>query len=144
MAVHQERDAAHQMAVTAQQLVAAARRDVESLAVGDFAREVERGDAVVVDLREHDERVASGTIRGAVAIPRGMLEFRADPTSPYHDDRLAPDRRVLLHCASGGRSALAARSLAELGYTDVAHLDGGMNAWLEAGQPVINEFRAPY
>lgn len=129
---------------TAGQLVSEARAGVESLGVEDFAREARREDIVVVDLREPDERVTTGTIAGAVAIPRGMLEFRADPTSSYHDRRLGPDGRVLLHCASGGRSALAARTLAEMGYTDVAHLEGGMDAWVEAGEPVVNRATSPY
>jgi rhodanese-related sulfurtransferase len=73
-----------------------------------------------------------------------MLESRADPSSPYHDDRLDPDKRVLLHCASGGRSALAAATLAELGYGDVAHLEGGMTAWIQAGRPVANRVEPPY
>ncbi|MFP5322270.1 MAG: rhodanese-like domain-containing protein [Acidimicrobiia bacterium] len=129
---------------TAAALVAQAKAHVENLDVDAFAREAERDDAVVVDLREPEERSATGTIAGAIAIPRGMLEFRADPTSPYHDERLSPDRRVLLHCASGGRSALAARSLAELGYGSVAHLDGGMTAWVEAGRPVRNHVPPAY
>jgi rhodanese-related sulfurtransferase len=65
-----------------------------------------------------------------------MLEFWADPASPYHREEFRPDRRVILHCASGGRSALAAAMLQELGYTDVAHLDGGINAWKEQGKPL--------
>lgn len=129
---------------TASQLVSEARADVEALSVEDFAQQARRDDVVVVDLREPDERATTGTIAGAIAIPRGMLEFRADPTSSYHDHRLEPGRRVLLHCASGGRSALAARTLADIGYTDVAHLDGGMQAWVEAGEPVVNQAPSPY
>lgn len=128
---------------TASQLVSEANAGVESLGVEDFAREARRDDVVIVDVREPDERVTTGTIAGAIAIPRGMLEFRADPTSSYHDHRLEPGRRVLLHCASGGRSALAARTLADMGYTDVAHLAGGMQAWVEAGQPVAHQAASP-
>jgi rhodanese-related sulfurtransferase len=65
-----------------------------------------------------------------------MLEFCADPTSPAHCLGLSPGRRVVLHCASGGRSALAAVVLRDMGYGDVAHLDGGLNAWRDAGLPV--------
>lgn len=123
--------------------VASARSRIEELGYEDFATEAARPGTVVVDIRDADERL-DGTITGAVHIPRWMLEFCADPTSPYHDDRLAPDRRVLLHCASGGRSALAVEALQELGYQDVAHLAGGMNAWREAGLPVVNEVVPPY
>lgn len=69
----------------------------------------------------------------------GMLEFYADPSSPYYRDETAPDGRVILHCAAGGRSALAVRTLQELGYANVAHLDGGFGAWAAAGQPVEKE-----
>ncbi len=92
--------------------------------------------ALLVDVREPDERQANGSIPGAVPAPRGMLEFWADPTSPYHREEFQPDRRVILHCASGGRSALAAATLQDLGYQRVAHLDGGFKAWKDAGQPV--------
>ncbi len=120
---------------TAAAMVAAARQRVEGLSAEDVAREIALGDALLVDLREPDERASSGVIPGAIHAPRGMLEFYADPTSPYHRPEFDPDRRVILHCASGGRSALAAETLRELGYTRVAHLDGGMKSWREAGQP---------
>jgi rhodanese-related sulfurtransferase len=69
-------------------------------------------------------------------MPRGMLEFYADSTLPYHRPELTPDRRIILHCASGGRSALAADLLTDMGYTNVAHMDGGITAWKAAGRPV--------
>ncbi len=65
-----------------------------------------------------------------------MLEFYADPTNSYHRPEFAPNRRTILHCASGGRSALAADTLRQLGYTNVAHLEGGLNAWRDSGHPV--------
>jgi rhodanese-related sulfurtransferase len=68
-----------------------------------------------------------------------MLEFWADPSSPYHRDEFQPERRVILHCASGGRSALAAQTLQELGYSNVAHMDGGITAWNDSGRPVAHE-----
>ena len=71
---------------------------------------------------------------GRVVEP-GMLEFYADPTSPYHRPEFDPERRVILHCASGGRSALAAATLQQMGYRNVAHLDGGLRAWKEQGHP---------
>ena len=90
---------------------------------------------ILVDIRDAPELEAAGRIPGSIHIPRGMLEFRADPATPYHQAPLDPARRVILHCASGGRSALAAVALKEMGYERVAHLDGGFNAWKEAGQP---------
>ena len=124
---------------TAAGLVAEAKDSVENLTVEEFAAQRHVDGAVVVDLRELSERAATGWIPGAVHAPRGMLEFHADSTSPYHLEALAPSKRVLLYCASGGRSALAAATLRKLGYVDVAHLDGGIKAWAEAGRPIEHE-----
>lgn len=116
-------------------LVATAKARVENLSPEQVAKELENG-VVLIDLREPEEGTKEGTIKGAVNIPRGMIEFRADPSSPYHDKAFDPSRRIILHCASSGRSALAAVTLKEMGYPDVAHLDGGFKAWKESGRPV--------
>lgn len=116
---------------TAAGLVAEAKDSVENLTAEEFAAQMQADGVVVVDLREANERVDTGWIPGSVHVPRGMLEFHADLTSPYHLDDLAPSKRVLLYCASGGRSALAAATLRKLGYEDVAHLDGGIKAWAQ-------------
>jgi rhodanese-related sulfurtransferase len=121
---------------TAAELVADAKQRVVNLTVADVAAEREEGDPLIVDVREPAERDENGSIPGAISAPRGMLEFYADPTSPYHRSEFDPNRRVILHCAAGGRSALAADTLQQMGYTDVAHLDGGFTAWKQAGQPV--------
>lgn len=124
------------MAKTAAQLVAEAKASIENLTAEQVAEEIAGGDVLVVDIREPEERRTNGAIAGSVSAPRGMLEFYADPTSAYHKDGFDPDRRVILHCASGGRSALAVKSLQELGYSNIAHLDKGFNGWKEQGQPV--------
>jgi rhodanese-related sulfurtransferase len=115
-------------------MVQEAKGRVENLSVEGLEAEMNSGDAMVVDLREAEE-LAGGKIPGSVHVPRGMLEFRADPSSPYHQEPLDPSRRVILHCASGGRSALAASMLQDMGYSNVAHLDGGFTAWKDAGKP---------
>jgi rhodanese-related sulfurtransferase len=124
------------MARTAADMVAEARERTENLSVQQAADELQQGRSLVVDLREPGERTEHGAIPGAIAAPRGMLEFWADPSSPYHREEFDPGRRIVLHCASGGRSALAADALKELGYTDVAHLGGGFNEWRDSGMPV--------
>ena len=124
------------MAKTAAQLVAEAKASIDNLTTEQVAEEISSGDVLVVDIREPEERRTNGAIPGSVSAPRGMLEFYADPTSAYHKEGFEPDRRVILHCASGGRSALAVKSLQELGYSNVAHLDGGFNGWKAAGKPV--------
>jgi rhodanese-related sulfurtransferase len=121
---------------SAAQMVAEAKGQVENLTPQQVAAEVEGGDVTLIDIREDDERLQSGAIPNAVRAPRGMLEFWADPTSPYHREEFDPARRTVLYCASGGRSALAADTLQRMGYRNVAHLDGGMKAWKEAGNPV--------
>jgi rhodanese-related sulfurtransferase len=132
------------MSQTAATLVADASQDVIALTPKQFALQARSPRAVVVDLREADERVAAGTIRGSALVPRGLLEFAADPSSPQHDDRLQPDREVLLYCSDGSRSALAASTLLTLGYRTVAHLEGGLEAWTRAGFPVDARFTSPY
>ena len=123
----------------AMDMVGEAKQKVENLTPDQVAQELESGDVVLVDLREPQEREATGAIPGAISAPRGMLEFYADPSLPYHKDELDPDKRIILHCASGGRSALGAATLQEMGYSNVAHLDGGIKAWQEAGKPVEPE-----
>lgn len=124
------------MAVTVATLVAEAKSRVENLTADDVAAELAAGDALLVDLREEDERTRVGTIPEAISAPRGMLEFWADPTSPYHRPEFDPQARIILVCASGGRSALAADTLRMLGFGRIAHLDGGVKAWIASGRPV--------
>jgi rhodanese-related sulfurtransferase len=122
--------------ITAASLVADARTRIENLSPAQVQFELAGGDAVLIDIREADERTANGTIAGAIHAPRGMLEFYADPTGPYYRPEFDPDRRIILHCASGGRSALAAASLQAMGYRNTAHLDGGLKLWKEQGLPI--------
>lgn len=127
-------------AKTAAHLVAEAQARVENLApeqvAAAVAAELARGETLLVDLREAAERAEAGTITGAFHAPRGMLEVYADPTSAYHRAGFDPNRRVLLSCASGGRSALAADRRREMGSRRVAHLAGGLAASRAADRPV--------
>jgi rhodanese-related sulfurtransferase len=118
---------------TAKDMVAEAKQRVTNLTPAQVAEEIASGDVLLVDLREAAECEQHGTLPNAVHAARGMLKFYADPTSPYHNPAFAPSRRVILFCASGGRSALGADTLQQMGYTNVAHLDGGMKAWSESG-----------
>ena len=118
---------------TAAHLVFDARARIENLSPAAVAEEMERGDVLLVDLREPEECRHRGGIPGAIHAPRGMLEFFADPTSAYYRAEFDPDQRTVLYCAGGGRSALAADMLQALGYTRVAYLDGGLTAWRDAG-----------
>ena len=119
-----------------QQMVDEAKARIENLSVDEAATEMESGSAVVVDIRDVRERVERGGIPGAVHAPRGMLEFWADPDSVYHRDLFDPDRRLILYCAGGQRSALAADTLRTMGFSRVAHLAAGCEWWAGAGRPV--------
>lgn len=117
--------------------IEAAKQQIENLSVEQLQKEMEGGDDVfVVDLRELQERVELGTIEGARHVPRGMLEFWADPKSPYYRDWFQEDRRTVVFCAGGARSALAAVALLKMGFTNVAHLEPGFGGWQKSGSPI--------
>ena len=116
-------------------MVAQADADVRTLAPEEAVKLARDPNTVLVDVRESAEVQKSGTISGAVHAPRGFLEFMADPASPRHLSELLPGRQLVLFCGSGQRSALAARTLKEMGYPNVAHVAGGFGALTQAGGP---------
>jgi rhodanese-related sulfurtransferase len=124
------------MAITpSRELVAAANAEIETLDVAAARRLFDAGGAQFVDVRERHEW-QQGHLPGAVHVPRGSLEFLADPSLPTHEAALHSGRRLVLYCAAGGRSALAAQTLKRMGFTDVAHIAGGYGAWHQGGNPV--------
>ncbi len=96
-----------------------------------------------VDIRDVRELERDGVIPGALHAPRGMLEFWVDPESPYHRDVFAQDKEYVLFCAAGWRSALATKTLMDMGLERVAHVDGGFTAWKESGAPVAEKAAKP-
>ena len=118
------------------QMLAQANAAIETISVTDAIDLVGDPNAVFVDVRETVERQNFGTIRDSVHAPRGFLEFHADPESPMHIDSLASGKRLILFCASGGRSALAAKTLTDMGVKNVCHIAGGFPAWNDAGGPI--------
>ncbi len=122
------------MAVTLKDLLDAANAVVPRIS-GAEAQSLVAAGAVLVDIRDGIEVQDTGKAEGSLHIPRGLLEFRADPASSSHEARLRPDRPVVLHCAAGGRAALAGKLLKDMGYTQVFNL-GGFKDWVEAGGPV--------
>lgn len=114
------------------------KKSLENLSVDETESEMAAGGdrLLVLDIREIQERVDSGAIPGSVHAPRGMLEFWADPASEYYRDYFTPDKRIILYCAGGGRSALAAQALKDMGFADVAHVEDGFTGWKKAGKPV--------
>ena len=121
---------------TARQLVDEATAQIVTLGL-DEARALLGGDEVLfVDLRDVRELEREGVIPGAFHAPRGVLEFWVDPHSEYFKPVFGQGKRVVLFCAVGWRSALAAKTLQDMGMTHVCHVDGGFNAWKAAGAPV--------
>jgi rhodanese-related sulfurtransferase len=123
------------MAKSAKELVEAANAVVPRITQAQAQEMIANGNTLVVDVRDAPEVEASGKVAGAVHVSRGMLEFRADPESPYHDQNFAKDKTVILYCASGGRAALGGQALKELGYTDVYNM-GAFKDWAESGGPI--------
>jgi len=113
-------------------MLAEANAVIETVSVQDLAYHLEDPDVVLVDVRETVEREREGMIPASVHVPRGLLEFQADPESPVHVSEMRPEQRIILYCGTGGRSALAAKTLLDMGYTDVASLAGGYEAWRAA------------
>lgn len=114
--------------------LAEANAEVEKIGYEDAKARMADG-ALVVDVRDAPEVEASGKVPGAVNVSRGMIEFRADPETQYHNPEFRRDRPVILYCASGGRSALAGKVLKDMGYEQVWNL-GGFRDWTEAGGEV--------
>lgn len=124
------------MTTTSATMVTEARSRIRNLTPAQVEAHLLARDAVLIDIREPEELDDQGLIAGAVHAPRGLLEFWADPTSPAHRPDFDPARRTILYCTAGSRSALATDTLQRLGYVDVAHLEGGIQAWKQAGLPV--------
>jgi len=117
-------------------LVRAAKGQITTLSLEDARAEADAGRALLVDIRDVRELAKTGRIPGALHAPRGMLEFWVDPESPYHKPDFATDKRIVLFCASAWRSALAAKTLQDMGVENVAEMDGGFSAWKDAGLPI--------
>lgn len=119
---------------TVQSMVAEADAAVPRISPEEAKKLHGRADVVFLDVREPAE-VAVGKVPGALAIPRGLVEFRADPASPAHDKAFDHAKTIVAYCASGGRSALVGKTLKDMGYANVLNL-GGFKGWVDAGGTV--------
>lgn len=125
------------MAITpVKELVMRAKEEIETLGRDEVWRLAEAGDALVVDIRDPRELEREGRFPGAFHAPRGMLEFWFDPASPYHKEVFATDKKIIVFCAGAWRSALAAKTLQDMGAENVAEMEGGFGAWKKDGRPV--------
>ena len=112
-----------------------ANAQIETVSAEQAREYVGDENILFVDVRETQEVESSGGLPGSVHVPRGLLEFIADPESPMHKSELSSGRQLVLYCASGGRSALAAKTLQDMGLSDVCHIAGGFTAWVDVGGP---------
>ena len=112
-------------------LVREANEQIETLSAEEAMKLTLDKDIAFVDLREPGE-VAKGSLPGAVHVPRGLLEFQIDPQSPLYNSKLAGKKKLVLYCGSGGRSALAAKMLNDMGVSNVSHVAGGFPALQQA------------
>ena len=120
------------MARTVQQMMEAANALVPRITVDKAQELISTGNALVVDVRDAPEVAQTGKVAGAIHVSRGMLEFRADPTTSLHDRNFDQRKSVILYCAAGGRAALCGRLLKDMGYPNVYNL-GSFKDWTEAG-----------
>ncbi|MFT3671676.1 rhodanese-like domain-containing protein [Aestuariivirga sp.] len=126
------------MAITRgyKQLLDEANAQVRTVTPQEAQAMAASGEALIIDLRDPREVEREGRIAGAHHCPRGMLEFWIDPESPYHKPYFAEAKSFIFHCASGWRSALAAKTAKDMGLAPVMHMGGGFTAWKGAGLPV--------
>ena len=122
------------MPTSVKDLVAAASAAVPRLPPDQAREKLGSDNVLVVDVRDPTEVQQSGKVKGAVNVSRGMLEFRADPESQYHNPAFSQDKTVLLYCGSGGRAALAGKALKDMGYSTVFNI-GGFKELADAGIP---------
>ena len=124
------------MKIGYRQLVSEAESQIVAIGVEEAIALVDDPDTVIVDVRDIRELQREGRIPGSLHAPRGMLEFWVDPESPYHREIFASGKRFVFHCSKGWRSALATRTLQDMGLAPVAHIEGGFEAWVAADGPV--------
>ena len=119
---------------SAMQYLGEANEMVERLDVEAAVAKHGNDDVVIIDVRDGKAIEETGTIAGALRIPRGFIEFAADETTDFHNPAMQKDKEVLVVCAAGGMAALTGRTLKEMGYARVYNI-GGFGAWKEAGGP---------
>lgn len=123
------------MVTSVKEMMAAANAAVPKVSLQEAREMIAKQGALVVDVRDAPELQVSGKVKGALHVSRGMLEFRADADTPYHNAEFRKDRPIILYCASGGRSALSGKVLKDMGYEKVYNL-GAFKDWAESGGEV--------
>ena len=123
------------MKVTHKELIDKALSEIETLEVDDAVALLEKEDTVFVDLRDPRELQREGKIPKAFHATRGMIEFWVDPSSPYYKDIFGSGKRFVFYCQSGWRSALATKTVQDMGLENVCHIGDGYRGWKDSGAP---------
>ena len=123
------------MPTNVKEMMATAKAAVPQITPAQARDMMTKGNTLVIDVRDAPEVEKDGKIAGALHVSRGMLEFRADPETTYHDKNFSKDKTVILYCASGGRSALGGKVLKDMGYAQVYNL-GAFKDWVASGGAV--------
>ena len=125
---------------TSKELVDEANKEIKVLSAEEVKSSYEKGDITLIDIRDIRELWREGTIKGSLHIPRGMLEFWMDPNSQYYDpSKFSSDKKLVLFCAAGMRSALATKTLKDMGYKNIAHVEGGYGSLIKKGFEVAQK-----
>ncbi|MFL2887937.1 MAG: rhodanese [Pelagibacterales bacterium MED-G40] len=125
---------------SSQELVAEAKKHIKTLSAQDIKKLNENNECVLIDIRDIREIWKEGTIKNSIHIPRGMLEFWLDPESSYYKKGKIDDKKkMILYCALGFRSSLATKTLVDMGFVNVAHVDGGFDALKKTGFEIIKK-----
>ena len=125
---------------SSQELVAEAEKKIETLSAKEAKILVDKKEITLIDVRDIRELWKEGTLENSIHIPRGMLEFWLDPQSSYYNsNKIKEVKKMVLFCALGFRSALATKSLVDMGFKNVAHVSGGFDALKNTGVKVINK-----
>jgi len=125
---------------TSKELVDEANKEIKVLSAEEVKSSYEKGDITLIDIRDIRELWKEGTIKNSIHIPRGMLEFWLDPQSSYFkENKIGEMKNIVLFCALGFRSALATKSLKEMGFNNVANASGGFDALKNVGLEVIQK-----
>jgi rhodanese-related sulfurtransferase len=120
-------------------LIDGAMEQIETISLNQAQELLQDSNTIFVDIRDIRELEREGMIPGALHAPRGMLEFWVDPESPYYKPIFGEGKRLILYCASAWRSALATKTLQDMGLPRVCHLEGGFSAWKQASMPVTEK-----
>ena len=125
---------------SSQTLVEEAKKIIENLSTEEVSKILKKEIGILIDVRDIRELWKEGTVKGAKHIPRGMLEFWLDPQSSYYkENKFDPNKKMILYCALGMRSALATKSLIEMGFKNVAHVKGGFDALKKNGFEIVEK-----